>query len=113
MSRSLKKGPFVEASILMKLEQIKERKDRKVTTKSRSSTVIPVMIGWNFLVYNGRTYISVLITDQIVGHKLGEFAFTRLYRGHGKTEKKRKRLICVYGTKGTSCGIASRDYLLF
>merc|ERR1712048_488148 len=112
MSRSLKKGPFVEASILMKLEQIKERKDRKVTTKSRSSTVIPVMIGWTFLVYNGRTYISVLITDQIVGHKLGEFAFTRLYRGHGKTEKKRKRLILAYGTKGTSCGIASRDYLL-
>ena len=113
MPRSLKKGPFVKTSILMKLKQIKERKDQKVTTKSRSSTVIPVIIGWTFLVYNGRTYISILITDQIVGHKLGEFAFTRLYRGHNKTEKKRKRLILVYETKGTSCKIASRNYLLF
>jgi small subunit ribosomal protein S19 len=113
MSRSLKKGPFVEASILIKLEQIKERKDRKVVTKSRSSTVIPAIIGWTFLVYNGRTYTPILITDQIVGHKLGEFAFTRAYRGHNKTEKKRKRLIRVYGTKSTSCGIAPGNYLLF
>ena len=85
MPRSLKKGPFVKTSILMKLKQIK---DQKFTIKSSSSTVIPVIIGWTFLVYNGRTYISILITDQIVGHKLGEFAFTRLHRGHNKTEKK-------------------------
>ena len=77
MPRSLKKGPFVKTSILMKLKQIK---DQKFTIKSSSSTVIPVIIGW--------TYISILITDQIVGHKLGEFAFTRLHRGHNKTEKK-------------------------
>ena len=113
MPRSLKKGPFVKTSILMKLKQIKERKDQKVTTKSRSSTVIPVIIGWTFLVYNGRTYTPILITDQIVGHKLGEFAFTRAHRGHNKTEKKRKRLILVYETKSTSCKIASRNYLLF
>ena len=79
MPRSLKKGPFVKTSILMKLKQIKERKDQKVTTKSRSSTVIPVIIGW--------TYISILITDQIVGHKLGKFAFTRLHRKHKNNYK--------------------------
>ena len=113
MSRSLKKGPFVNISVLIELKQKEKRKNRKITTKSRSSTVIPAIIGWTFTVYNGQTYIPILITDQMVGHKIGEFAFTRTYRGHDKTEKKTKRLTLVYETKNSSYKIAFGNYSFF
>ena len=92
MPRSLKKGPFIAASLLTKI-QTQNEKSQKVTIKtwSRSSTIIPIMIGHTIAVHNGREHIPVFITDQMVGHKLGEFALTRTFGGHVKKEKKAKR----------------------
>jgi small subunit ribosomal protein S19 len=92
MPRSLKKGPFIAASLLTKI-QTQNEKSQKVTIKtwSRSSTIIPIMIGHTIAVHNGREHIPVFITDQMVGHKLGEFALTRTFRGHVKKDKKAKR----------------------
>ncbi|MAM84959.1 MAG: 30S ribosomal protein S19 [Acidobacteria bacterium] len=90
MSRSLSKGPFVDLSLLEKVELMNRRGDKKVTkTWSRRSTVLPEMVGHTIAVHNGRKFIPVYITENMVGHKLGEFAPTRLFRGHttksGKT----------------------------
>ena len=92
MSRSLKKGPFVSASLLKKVEII-ETSGKKdiITTWSRASTIVPVMIGYTMAVHNGRQHVPVFVTDQMVGHKLGEFAPTRTFRGHVKNDKKAKR----------------------
>ena len=92
MSRSLKKGPFVSASLLKKVEII-ETSGKKdiITTWSRASTIVPVMIGYTMAVHNGRQHVPVFITDQIVGHKLGEFVPTRTFRGHVKKDKKTRR----------------------
>ena len=92
MSRSLKKGPFVSASLLKKVEII-ETSGKKdiITTWSRASTIVPVMIGYTIAVHNGRQHVPVFITDQIVGHKLGEFVPTRTFRGHVKKDKKARR----------------------
>ena len=92
MSRSLKKGPFVSASLLKKVENI-ETSGKKdiITTWSRTSTIVPVMIGYTIAVHNGRQHVPVFITDQIVGHKLGEFVPTRTFRGHAKKDKKARR----------------------
>jgi small subunit ribosomal protein S19 len=103
MSRSLKKGPFVENKLLKKVKQGKETKSEKVvTTWSRSSTIVPIIIGSTISVYNGRAHLPVFITDQIVGCKLGEFSPTRTFRGHIKSDKKQSRLIFYYGTKSSS-----------
>jgi len=92
MPRSLKKGPFVADSLLRKIEKLNLEGQKKViTTWSRSSTIVPIMIGHTIGVHNGKTHFPVFITDQMVGHKLGEFSPTRTYRGHGKTDKKSKR----------------------
>jgi small subunit ribosomal protein S19 len=92
MSRSLKKGPFVADHLLKKIEKLNVQGDKKViTTWSRSSTIVPIMIGHTIAVHNGREHIPVFITDQMVGHKLGEFAPTRTFRGHVKSDKKSKR----------------------
>lgn len=92
MPRSLKKGPFVATHLLTKLQDLNE-KGQKTTIKtwSRSSTIVPIMIGHTIAVHNGREHIPVFITDQMVGHKLGEFALTRTFRGHVKKDKKAKR----------------------
>ena len=92
MARSLKKGPFVATHLLTKLQDLNE-KGQKTTIKtwSRSSTIVPIMIGHTIAVHNGREHIPVFITDQMVGHKLGEFALTRTFRGHVKKDKKAKR----------------------
>ena len=83
MARSLKKGPFVDDHLLKKIEQMNEARDRKVVkTWSRRSTITPEMVGHTLAVYNGRKFIPVYITENMVGHKLGEFAATRLFRGH-------------------------------
>jgi len=93
MVRSLKKGPFVAHQLLKKVEQTNNDREKQViTTWSRSSTIVPIMIGHTISVYNGREHFLVFITDQIVGHKLGEFAPTRSFRGHIKSNKKTKRL---------------------
>ena len=85
MSRSLKKGPFVSAKLLKKVEEMNRRGEKRVIrTWSRASTVFPQMVGHTIAVHDGRRHIPVYITEQMVGHKLGEFAPTRYFRGHGR-----------------------------
>lgn len=90
MGRSLKKGPFIEPRLLRKVEKMNDSKLRQVIrTWSRTSTIFPQMVGHTIAVYDGRRHIPIYITENMVGHKLGEFAPTRTYRGHmGKAEKK-------------------------
>ena len=83
MSRSLKKGPFVDTSLLEKIEVMNRGSEKKVIkTWSRRSTVIPEMVGHTMAVHNGRKFIPVYVTENMVGHKLGEFAPTRQFKGH-------------------------------
>ena len=89
MARSLKKGPFVDAHLLKKVEALGEKK-QVIKTWSRRSTIFPQFIGHTFAVYNGKKHIPVYITEEMVGHKLGEFAPTRTYYGHGKDAKKKR-----------------------
>ena len=92
MSRSLKKGPFVADHLLKKVENLNRQGDKKVViTWSRSSMVVPIMIGHTIAVHNGREHIPVFVTEQMVGHKLGEFSPTRTFRGHVKSDKKSRR----------------------
>ena len=91
MSRSVKKGPFIEKSLYKKVAEMNKEADRKIIkTFSRCSTIIPEMVGNTISVYNGKTWIPVYVTENLVGHKLGEFAPTRTYRGHGNTDKSAK-----------------------
>ncbi len=84
MSRSIKKGPYVQASLAKKIETLNAANDRKVVkTWSRSSTILPEFLGHTIAVHDGRKHVPVYITEDMVGHKLGEFAPTRLFRGHG------------------------------
>ena len=84
MGRSLKKGPFVDDKLLKKVQGIKTKSDRKpVKTWSRRYTIIPEFVGLTISIYNGRKFIPVFITENMVGHKLGEFASTRIFRKHG------------------------------
>jgi small subunit ribosomal protein S19 len=84
MARSLKKGPYVAEHLVDKIEKLNETRERRVIkTWSRASTVLPTMVGHTIGVHNGRTHIPVYVTENMVGHKLGEFAPTRLFRGHG------------------------------
>lgn len=92
MSRSLKKGPFVADHLLKKIEVLNDRNEKQVIkTWSRASTVLPLMIGHTIAVHNGRQHVPVYVTEQMVGHKLGEFAPTRTFRGHAKSDKKARR----------------------
>ncbi len=92
MARSLKKGPFIDSHLMKKVLKAKETDDRKpIKTWSRRSTIFPEMIGLTFLVHNGKNFIPVYVTEQMVGHKLGEFAPTRTYRGHTSLDKKLKK----------------------
>ena len=92
MPRSLKKGPFIASHLLAKIQVLNEKGQKTIVkTWSRSSTIIPIMIGHTIAVHNGREHIPVFVTDQMVGHKLGEFALTRTFRGHVKKDKKAKR----------------------
>lgn len=92
MSRSLKKGPFINEKLLKKVEDMNDSGKRQVIrTWSRSSTIFPQMVGHTIAVHDGRRHVPVYITENMVGHKLGEFAPTRTYRGHIGKEEKRKR----------------------
>ena len=92
MPRSLKKGPFVASYVIEKVEQMNSSgKKDIIKTWSRSTTILPNMIGHTFAVHNGLEHIPIYITEQMVGHKLGEFAPTRMFRGHIKKDKKSKR----------------------
>ncbi|MCG9892632.1 MAG: 30S ribosomal protein S19 [Thermosynechococcaceae cyanobacterium MS004] len=89
MGRSLKKGPFVADHLLKKVETLNSRGDKQVIkTWSRASTIIPQMIGHTIAVHNGRQHVPVFVSEQMVGHKLGEFAPTRTFRSHSKSDKK-------------------------
>ncbi len=91
MSRSLKKGPFIEPKLLKKVEKMNEAGDKKVIrTWSRASVIFPQMVGHTIAVHDGRRHIPVYITDNMVGHKLGEFAPTRLFRGHVNEKSSKK-----------------------
>ena len=93
MARSIKKGPFADASLLKKVDAMNEAGDKSVIkTWSRRSTIFPSMIGHTIAVHDGRKHVPVYVTEDMVGHKLGEFVATRTYRGHGKDEKKSKVL---------------------
>ncbi len=84
MSRSTKKGPFIDVKLLKKIEKAKKTNDKKpIKTWSRRSTITPDFVGLAFAVYNGRRFLSVFVTENMVGHKLGEFAPTRIFRRHG------------------------------
>jgi small subunit ribosomal protein S19 len=90
MSRSLKKGPFVDTSLLEKIEVMNRGSEKKVIkTWSRRSTVIPEFVGHTLAVHNGKKFIPVYVTENMVGHKLGEFAPTRTFRGHGGRASKK------------------------
>jgi small subunit ribosomal protein S19 len=89
MSRSLKKGPFVDTSLLEKVEEMNRVNEKKVIkTWSRRSTVIPEMVGHTMAVHNGKKFIPVYVTENMVGHKLGEFAPTRTFKGHTTKSEK-------------------------
>ena len=93
MSRSLKKGPFIDDHLMKKVEEINKSNNKTVIrTWSRRSTIFPQMIGLTIAVHDGRKHVPVYITEDMVGHKLGEFAMTRTYRGHGKDAEKRSRV---------------------
>lgn len=87
MARSLKKGPFADSYLFKKVEAQGTNKS-VIKTWSRRSTIFPEFIGYTFAVYNGKKHIPVYITEEMVGHKLGEFAPTRTFHGHGKDKKK-------------------------
>ena len=92
MSRSTKKGPFVQEGLLKKVEEMNANGEKKVVkTWSRSSTIFPQMIGHTIAVHDGRKHLPVYISEDMVGHKLGEFALTRTFRGHINTDRKSKR----------------------
>lgn len=92
MSRSLKKGPFVADHLMRKVEALNAKGDKQVIkTWSRASTILPQMIGHTIAVHNGKQHVPVYVTEQMVGHKLGEFAPTRTFRGHAGSDKKARR----------------------
>jgi small subunit ribosomal protein S19 len=94
MARSVKKGPFVQESLMTKVQVLNNKNEKRVVkTWSRASTILPEFVGHTFAVHNGNKFVPVYVTENMVGHKLGEFAPTRLFRGHsGKitTDKKAK-----------------------
>ena len=89
MARSLKKGPFVDASLLKKIEELNKNDQKEVVKSwSRRSTIFPQFVGHTIAVHDGRKHVPVYVTEDMVGHKLGEFVATRTFKGHGKDEKK-------------------------
>lgn len=89
MSRSAKKGPYIDTKLLLKIKAMHKKNEKKVIkTWARASTIPPEMIGYTIAVHDGRKHIPVYITENMVGHRLGEFAPTRIFRGHGERGKK-------------------------
>ncbi len=84
MSRSVKKGPFVDYKLFAKIEKLDQQgKKEPVKTWARACTIVPEFVGHTFLVHNGKAFLKVFVTEEMVGHKLGEFSLTRVFRGHG------------------------------
>ncbi len=100
MTRGIWKGPFVHPSLLKKVDKLKGQTGRKpIKTWSRNSTVIPEFVGHSFLIHNGKTFIPITISEEMVGHKLGEFSPTRKFSGHTSADKKAKEEIAQSGAK--------------
>lgn len=92
MSRSLKKGPYVEAKLFQRVEAMNQKGDKKVIrTWSRASVIFPQMVGHTIAVHDGRRHVPVFVTENMVGHRLGEFALTRTFRGHGGNKERRMK----------------------
>ena len=93
MARSIKKGPFIDEHLAKKVQAMEESGEKKVVrTWSRSSMIIPDMVGYTFAVHNGKIFVPVFVTENMVGHRLGEFSPTRTYKGHtSKSDKRGKR----------------------
>ncbi len=92
MSRSIKKGPFIEKSLYTRVVAMNKSGEKKmIKTYSRTSTIIPEMVGLTISVYNGKAWVPVYVTENLVGHKLGEFSPTRLFRGHAGSDRKAGR----------------------
>jgi small subunit ribosomal protein S19 len=92
MSRSTKKGPFIHRGLLKKIEEMNEKSEKKVIkTWSRASTIFPQMIGHTIAVHDGRKHVPVFVTEDMVGHKLGEFALTRTFKGHKGEDRTSKK----------------------
>jgi small subunit ribosomal protein S19 len=88
VARSIKKGPFIEKKLYKRVQDaLKTNQKQMIKTYSRASTIIPEMVGFTISVYNGKTWIPVFVTENLVGHKLGEFAPTRMFRGHASDKK--------------------------
>jgi small subunit ribosomal protein S19 len=92
VARSIKKGPFIDKKLYKRIsDSNKTGQKQMIKTYSRTSTIIPEMIGYTVSVYNGKTWVPVFLTENLVGHKLGEFAPTRIFRGHTASDKKAKK----------------------
>ena len=92
MTRSIDKGPFVADHLLKKIENLNLKREKKIViTWSRASTIVPTMIGHTIAIHNGQEHLPIYITDRMVGHKLGEFALTRIFKGHAKNDRKSRR----------------------
>ncbi len=91
MPRSIKKGPFVDDHLMKKVESNEGTSKKVIKTWSRRSTILPEMVGMTFAVHNGKTFVTVFVTENMVGHKLGEFSLTRTFRGHAADRKVAKR----------------------
>ena len=92
MARSLKKGPYIEEALAKKIAKMNENSEKKVVkTWSRASMISPDMLGHTIAVHNGKTHVPVYVTEQMIGHKLGEFEPTRMYRGHAGSDKVKRK----------------------
>ena len=112
MARSVWKGPFVEESLIKKVDKLKNDTTKKpIKTWSRKSTIIPEFVGVSFLIYNGKKFIPIKISEEMVGHKLGEFAPTRQFSGHTPADKKAAETASTEGatpTKAPATGTAAK-----
>jgi len=90
VARSIKKGPYVELSLMRKVDSTGESRNKVIKTWSRRSTIIPEFVGFTFAVHNGKKFVPVFVSENMVGHKLGEFAPTRTFYGHGADKKKKR-----------------------
>ena len=112
MSRSVWKGPFVDPSLIKKVDKIKNQTNKTpIKTWSRKSTIIPEFVGVSFLIYNGKKFIPIKISEEMVGHKLGEFAPTRQFSGHTPADKKAAETASTEGatpTKAPAAGTAAK-----
>jgi small subunit ribosomal protein S19 len=103
MSRSAKKGPFVAEHLMLKIERMNSNREKRVIkTWSRASTVVPAMVGHTIAVHDGRKHVPVYIQENMVGHKLGEFAPTRIFRGHGAVGEKAAAAATTVTTPSTA-----------